>query len=145
MKTTIRVTRILVPIDPGEPGRRSLGYAAELARRFGAEIVLMVANEALGVVPASEHARRIRDETLRAFAREGIAARVLAFPMRPPEDEADAILAAAAQESADLIVLETHGRHGLDRIVHLGSVSERVVRDAPCPVLVLRHATESEA
>jgi len=47
------------------------------------------------------------------------------------------IVAAAARERADLIVLSTHGRGGLDRAL-LGSVADRVIRLAPCPVLSAR-------
>jgi nucleotide-binding universal stress UspA family protein len=50
------------------------------------------------------------------------------------------IVAAAQEWQADLIVVGTHGRGGLGRLV-LGSVAESVLRDAPCPVLVVRHGT----
>ncbi len=50
------------------------------------------------------------------------------------------IVAAAQDWQADLIVVGTHGRGGLGRLV-LGSVAESVLRDAPCPVLVVRHGT----
>lgn len=52
-------------------------------------------------------------------------------------DAADAILEAAAEEKADLIVMGTHGRGGLSRML-LGSVAEHVLRRAPCPVLTVR-------
>jgi nucleotide-binding universal stress UspA family protein len=147
MADTIRITRILVPVDPDEDRTAVLAYAADLARRFGAEVILMVAIEALGAIPVSEHARREREETVRrlapAVARLGewkIPSRVLPYPIRPPADEADAIVAAAVEEHVDLVVMETHGRRGLARITHLGSIAERVVRTSPCPVLVVRHA-----
>jgi nucleotide-binding universal stress UspA family protein len=47
------------------------------------------------------------------------------------------IVAAASEEQADMLVLGTHGRSGLDRLL-LGSVTERVIRLAPCPVLSVR-------
>jgi nucleotide-binding universal stress UspA family protein len=149
MTDAVLITRILVPVDPDEDGGPALHYATGLARRFGAEIVLMVANETLGIVPASEHARRVREQTTQRLAPEvdrlcrlGVASRVIPCAIQPPGDEADAIVSAAAEEHADLVVMETHGRRGLERIAHLGSVAERVVRASPCPVLVLRRATE---
>jgi nucleotide-binding universal stress UspA family protein len=55
--------------------------------------------------------------------------------MGPP---ADVIAEVAANMSADLIVMVTHGRRGLARLVE-GSIAEKVLRDAPCPVLAVRH------
>ena len=55
-------------------------------------------------------------------------------------DEASTILETASAENVDLIVMTTHGRTGLTRWV-LGSVTERVLHDAPCPVLVMRTST----
>jgi len=52
-----------------------------------------------------------------------------------------AIVELADEENADFIVIGTHGRHGVDRIVH-GSTAEHVVRDASCPVLVVRRKVE---
>ena len=54
-------------------------------------------------------------------------------------DPGEAIVDAASAESADLIVLGTHGRHGVNRSL-FGSVSDHVVRNAPCPVVVVRGA-----
>jgi universal stress protein A len=51
------------------------------------------------------------------------------------------IVEAAAAERADMIVIGTHGRTGLGRFL-LGSVAERVVRTAPCPVLTVRRPAE---
>jgi nucleotide-binding universal stress UspA family protein len=149
MADAIRITRILVPVDPDEERTAVLAYAADLARRFGAEVILMVASEALGAIPVSEHARRVREETVRNLApavallgRRDVPSRVLPYPVRPPADEADAIVAAALEEHVDLVVMATHGRRGLDRIAHLGSIAERVVRTSPCPVLVVRRAED---
>jgi nucleotide-binding universal stress UspA family protein len=52
-------------------------------------------------------------------------------------DRADAIVAAARQYHCDLIVMGTHGRHGLSRLLR-GSITDNVVRHAPCPVITLR-------
>ncbi len=64
---------------------------------------------------------------------EGLAARAALRTGAPHEE----IVALARDERADLIVIGTHGRGGLDRVL-LGSVADRVVRLAPCPVLTVR-------
>jgi universal stress protein A len=55
--------------------------------------------------------------------------------MGPP---ADVIVAVATKLPADVIVMVTHGRRGLARLVE-GSIAERVLRDAPCPILAIRN------
>jgi nucleotide-binding universal stress UspA family protein len=148
MADAIRITRILVPVDPDEDRTVVLAYATDLARRFGAEVILMIASELLGTVPVSEHARHEGEEAIQRLASDvahlgerDVPSRVLPYPIRPPGDEAAAIVAAAGDEHVDLIVMETHGRRGLARIAHLGSIAERVVRTSPCPVLIVRHAS----
>ena len=56
---------------------------------------------------------------------------------------ADEILRSARRARADLIVMGTHGRHGMAHLL-MGSVAERVVRTAPCPVLTVRHPGEKK-
>ena len=71
-----------------------------------------------------------------ALAAEGIAARSVVKTGAAWEE----IVRVAAEEHADMIVMGTQGRSGLERFM-LGSVAERVVRRAPCPVLTLRPDT----
>jgi nucleotide-binding universal stress UspA family protein len=59
-------------------------------------------------------------------------------------DPADAIIQAAEKEDADLIVMGTHGRTGLTRLL-MGSVAEAVVRKAKCPVLTIKQSAEVPA
>lgn len=66
--------------------------------------------------------------------REGVPVRTLIWE----GDPAEAIVEAAVAESADLIVVGSHQRRGVDRLV-MGSVSEQVVRNSPIPVVVARH------
>lgn len=68
-----------------------------------------------------------------ALAAEGVSAQVRLEVGVPWE----AIVCVAGDEGAEMIVMGTHGRTGLDRLL-LGSVAERVVRRAPCPVLTVR-------
>ena len=65
--------------------------------------------------------------------RSGISVRFLIWEGEP----AECVLEAAAAESATFIVVGSHGRHGVDRLV-AGSVSDRIVRDSPVPVVVAR-------
>jgi nucleotide-binding universal stress UspA family protein len=141
-------TRILVPTDFSEPSREAWSTARRLASALGAEITLMhalmegtlysegfVTTETVrGVLSA---ARDWAERTMREWAedarREG--ARVQTVLRTGPAHHQ--IVAAATQMKADLIVLGTHGRSGLDRML-LGSVAEKVLRLAPCAVLAVR-------
>jgi nucleotide-binding universal stress UspA family protein len=80
------------------------------------------------------------DQRVAAAAAGGLSVSAVLKTGSAPE----AILDAAADERADLIVIGTHGRTGLTRLV-IGSVAERVVRMAPCPVLVVKPPPAREA
>jgi nucleotide-binding universal stress UspA family protein len=140
--------RILVPTDFSSGSEQAWEVARQLAGRLGAEIVLL---HVLVEAPlysegpfTMEHARDVfkaargwaenmlGEWTTKAAAR-GLEARWLVATGVPHEEIVDA----ATRERADLIVLGTHGRGGLDRAL-LGSVADRVIRRAPCPVLSVR-------
>jgi len=84
-----------------------------------------------------DQVRREREDAAQALMRRardaGVASNFLVWEGDPGE----AIVDAAAAEHASLIVLGSHGRHGVDRAIY-GSVSDHVVRHAPCPVVVVR-------
>jgi len=144
------VRRMLVPIDFSEPSRAAFEYAAELARRFEAEVhVLHVWEAPTFVAPGSavggssatsisdivrKGAERALDEFVTAAINRG---RIVHSSRAEAGHPAHAIVDAAAAGRYDLIVLGTHGRTGLSRAL-IGSVAERVVRHAPCPVLTVR-------
>lgn len=149
--------KILHPTDFSECATQAEQLAVRLARALGAELVLFQAlveaplygegllnmREAQKVYDAQ---RKWAEETLEARAgqirkAEGIAVR-WAFQAGVPFEE---IVKAAAGEGADMIVMGTHGRSGLNRLL-LGSVAERVIRLAPCPVVTVRqHEKASRA
>jgi universal stress protein A len=142
--TTKAVDRILVPIDFSVCSMLALRYAEEMARRFGATIVLLYVDQSLA--PRSDLAetrRRAADEEvllLSGLLRErGLPAQGILRSGGPAAE----IMAAAEVEQADLIVMGTHGRTGLTHVL-MGSVAETVVRQSPCPVLTVRHATGEE-
>ena len=144
---TETITRILVPVDFSPDADGALEYAAGLAARLGASIeILHVIDDSfltgawsaeLQVPHATEFLKRLRDEAELRLGRlrESIASRgitaTVAVQQGPP---ARTIAAHAADGGFDLIAMGTHGRTGLSHVL-LGSVAERVVRLAPCPVL----------
>jgi nucleotide-binding universal stress UspA family protein len=144
--------RILVPVDGSECAARGLSEAMSLARLTGARLRLVhVIDEpfvAIGVDGATATAA-----DLVTLAREG-AQRVLADATNKvrlaglPVDDVlldsfdgrmcDLVIEAARAWQADLLVIGTHGRRGVDRLL-LGSDAEQILRHAPVPVLLVRH------
>jgi nucleotide-binding universal stress UspA family protein len=146
------IARILVPVDFSAPSDRALRYATTLADRFGATIELLhvvedpfvsgawnaevyVPNVAELLNRLIVTAREQLEESKALVADKGIGVDTTVITGRP----AQSIVDHAATERFDLIVLGTHGRTGLSHAL-LGSVAERVVRKAPCPVLTVREA-----
>ncbi len=137
---------LLVPSDFGASSDHALAYAVELARAFKAEIIVLHAYEipALGlpdgaVVATPEVATRIAEgaqiglrKALEPHAASGVALRGLVTQ----GDTWRAILDTAAETHAGMIVMGTHGRRGLPRML-LGSVAEKVVRTATIPVVTV--------
>ena len=141
------VKRILVPIDFSESSQKALGRAAALARRFAARITLLhvvvpipVSNEyPFGPAPMQyqdDAAIRSLEDQLSALGRKEAGDHVSEVIVRCGA-AFNEIARAAEELDIDLIVLSTHGYTGLKHIL-LGSTAERVVRHAPCAVLVLR-------
>jgi universal stress protein A len=141
-------TDILVPIDYSEPADAALRIAAGLAR--GTHGRLLVAHMLPPVYTMAEFpilpvdAEWIGEERTRleSYVRERLEpdGEVPAFAVEVLVDTPFlGIVRLAAERRVDLIVIGTHGRSGLKRLV-LGSVAERVVRLAPCPVLTVHDA-----
>ncbi len=140
--------KICCPVDFSEPSRRALQVAASLARRHGAELVLFHAYPVPGytlpegsVVPSPHMLQELASETdahLADWKKEaegmGVAAVTTAQGVGEPSGE---IVDFARESGTNLLVIGTHGRSGLRHAI-LGSVAERVVRHASCPVLTIR-------
>jgi nucleotide-binding universal stress UspA family protein len=146
--------KILIATDFSDDSVRALEYAEEMARKFGAEIVLLHVDQPLAPVmltpefgPAVDMgamsqiaeeqrllAQRELDKIVGRLRDGGLKARSLLRVGAPFLE----IIHAAQTENADLIVMGTHGRTGLTHVL-LGSVAERVVQKAPCAVLTIRH------
>ena len=137
-----KLEKILVPMDFSDCSKKALQYAIPFAKQFGAELKLLYVVEPYPAAPemAPFDAESIQDrhselETLRKTI--GHAARVTtSVRTGAPHTE---IVEAARQLGADLIIISTHGRKGLTRMV-FGSATEKVVRYAPCPVLIVRES-----
>lgn len=142
---SLNVHKVLVPLDFSDPSLQALQYARHFAAPSQAELVLLyviepvaypaelgvvinldadLAERALGELEKLRHQHLGDYPATRCVVRSGVA-------------DAE-IVTAAKDEQADLIVIGTHGFAGLKHFL-LGSTAERVVRDAPCPVLTVRH------
>jgi len=140
------INHILVPLDFSPTAMQALDYATALAQKENAQIHLLhvqMPDEA-SVVPGAGHLMRESAESA-TFLREKLSAgQQEGIPQFWPENchirtgrAYHEICELARESRADLIVLGSHGHTGLKRIL-LGSTAERVVRLAPCPVLVVR-------
>lgn len=132
--------RILVPLDGSRRSERALPYAAGLAKVFGSELAL-IHDETIGLrsddVPASgDTLGRITDLV---GALQNLGLRVWKGVVRGPATEA--ILRAADDAHADLIVMSTHGRGGLGRWLY-GSVADEVLRHTTLPIVLISAACE---
>ena len=146
------IKKILCPIDFSECSERALDYAARMAKTLAADLQLLhayvdplssipFARTSSAGAPSAEpeivaQARKHRkDEILRLqdmCAQHGVATQV-----EEVEGEARKVInEVALRDNVDLIIMGTHGRTGAARAL-LGSVSERVVRSSPCPVLIV--------
>jgi len=138
----IALKRILVATDFGPAAEAALTYGRALAKNFGATLTVMhvAENFFLRATIADPHAlkaavaRRL-EERLTAEDRRALHARAV---LETSDQPADAITTYAKQAEIDLIVMGTHGRHGISHLL-VGSVAEHVVRTASCPVLTVKH------
>lgn len=146
----MRLKRILVPTDFSEISLQALEYAIELGKPFKASIVLLHASEPIyfatpgtlyapsgNVVMLLREQRRIAQEHLAHLARALEKRRIPIQTMLASGSPHQVIVGAAKKVGADLIVMSTHGRGGFSHLF-MGSVAEKVVRSASCPVLTVR-------
>ncbi len=147
--------RLLVPLDGSKFGEAALPVAVEFVRQFGGELVLLRAVPLVDQIiaaaagPGVPIAGKIEDvEELRLAAQqylEQVARKLAASLGQPPAidvrlgEPAQAIAEATRERRADLVVMSTHGRTGLSRVV-FGSVAGGVLRQASAPLLLVRPA-----
>ncbi len=137
--------RVLIAVDTSEIGVHATLVGLDLASALGAEIAFIhaigpaISDGAWYAVASSELTRSPDDEISQVLASLQGRAPIPAQSQRfvPVGDPTASITGAARDWPADLVVIGSHGRGGLDRAV-LGSVAESVARHAPCPVLIVR-------
>lgn len=147
----ITLERILFPTDFSECGRAAEKYAQALSERFGAELhILHVLADVAMMMPEPASALSLPQNYLVEMKREAEQALGKILPERGSGgmktiratrmgNPLVGIIEYADEKNIDLIVLGTHGRGGLAHML-LGSVAEKVVRKAHCPVLTVRPA-----
>lgn len=143
-----RIQRILLTTDFSDTSKRAFAPAVTLARKFGAKLLLTYVEEdrlpplvveymAVGVdeilKQQMDRATERLGETLEELSRQVEQVEPL-VAMGTPHVE---IVRLAREHDADLIVMATHGRGFISHAI-LGSTAERVLRRAPCPVLIVR-------
>lgn len=143
----LRIQHLLVPIDFSAAAEKALRYAVSFAEQFDARITLLHVQPGpyylgeIGEFPTAIPAPGPSTETLQARleaeAKRLIPAGVLERTLCRVGPAFDEICNAAREMPIDLIIISTHGHTGLKHVL-LGSTAERVVRHAPCPVLVVR-------
>ena len=143
----LRIRRILVPVDFSASAEKALRYAVSFARQFDAKITLVhvrpvpyYPSEIGGFptfVPAAEPPAAKMQAHLEAHAERHIPRELRARALLRVGTAFDEICKAARNGKTDVIIIATHGHTGLKHLL-LGSTAERVVRHAPCPVLVVR-------
>ena len=147
----MHIRHILAPTDFSDYSKRALSDALDLAQTFGAKLTLLHVVEPapyLGEFTLPTMGEDLLGDLERQASAE--LARVLPEAPQAPiavtravivGSPARTIVATAEATHVDLLVLATHGRTGLSHLL-IGSVAERVVRTAPCPVLTIRPPAE---
>ena len=147
----ISLKKIVVATDFGEAADAALAYGRELARAFNAQldvvhVVENVLTRGFGaegyVASYPELQQEVEDSADRQLAsllsvedRQVLGARSVLLKSNSP---AFTIVGYAKENNVDLVIMGTHGRGAIAHLL-MGSVAERVVRTAPCPVLTVRH------
>src|SRR5262245_20477021 len=142
----LKLRSILVPIDFSEPSKKALRYALPFAEQFGAKITLLHVVEPIAMpdfayFPMAIENKAVADtceRNLELLCKQNaldpnLIEKTLVRHGKPFRE----ICEAARGLKVDLIIIATHGYTGLNHAL-LGSTAERVVRHAPCPVLVVR-------
>ena len=144
MSWTAAYKKILVPIDFSPCALLALENARQIATKAGARIHLIHAWEIAWVHPEvsvvsgdqlvslAEHTRLEAEDRMQKLVPGEASANISSSVRRG--HPSDVVVSCAREESVDLIVMGTHGRTGLSHLI-LGSVAQKVLRRAPCPVL----------
>jgi nucleotide-binding universal stress UspA family protein len=147
--------KIACPLDFSEASFQALRVANEIASQFSAELVLMHINPIIPVIPTGhapigfnipEYEREMKvfaEHKLSEISRSMVPPAIRSSIRQSMGDAASEIARIAEEENVDLIVIATHGVTGWRRFI-VGSVTERVVRLAACPVLTIQVSEKAE-
>ena len=148
---SIIIKKILCPTDFSENSEHALKYALTLATLSQAELQLFHVVEPIMYPQSTEFFEPVLDEVelmmkMEAAFQKQLEDQVAALKQEYPKTSGKLvtgntfleIIRVARDEDMDMIVMGTHGRTGLAHVL-IGSVAERVVREAPCPVLTVKH------
>lgn len=148
IKPPFPLKRILVPIDFSDYSKNALKFAVPFAQHFNAELLLLYVIEPI-YYPADfgfgqvgmpdmeqdleETAKRELEELVQTHINKRVQSQTMIRTGKPFLE----IINTAKEEKIDLIMIATHGHTGVEHLL-FGSTAEKVVRKAPCPVLVVR-------
>lgn len=152
----MKISSILLPTDFSECANYALSYATSLARQFGARIICVHVVEPVvptvgytGItepLPIADISEQLEDSATRELPKIAECEECSGLDVEEVIAHGDAaaeIVRVAKEREVDLIVLSSHGRTGLGRIL-FGSTAEAVVRHASCPVLVVKPPPEDD-
>lgn len=139
-----RVQKLLLATDLSEASSSATEQAFDLASRLGAQLlVVSVIDPGSLLLPGGRFRARVdqvrerREQQAQALVERGRELGIDVSFLVWTGDPGDQIVSAAEAERVDMVLVGSHGRGAVGRLF-LGSVSEHVVRNAPCPVLVVR-------
>lgn len=144
MKTSDPIHRILCPIDFSPTSQRAFEYAVRVAEHAGATVVLFHAFDVPDAWASGGRLKEIDPELKSKMLEINPSANVSIERVAHGGPAGPAICWVAQDQKCDLIVIGTHGRHGVSHLL-LGSVAEYCVRNARCPVLTVRDRAPDES
>jgi universal stress protein A len=140
-----KIQTILCPVDFSDASRKAVQYAREFARSMGASIYLLTVVEprpmavdiSLNYVPLEADLEKAAEEDLELIRQDLINSGLKVECGVEIGNPADVILDKIDEFNVNLIIMGSHGKQGLSRLI-MGSVAEIVVRKANCPVLIVK-------
>jgi nucleotide-binding universal stress UspA family protein len=140
----LHMKNILVPLDMSARSLKALRYAVPFARQFNAKLILLHVVEAAAYSPEIPYPLPLQSQKTKKVKKDlnqvrdaHIPPEIITETVVRHDFVPDAVVEVARKKKADLIIVSTHGRTGVAHVL-LGSTAEKIVRHAPCPVLVVR-------